>query len=97
MYFKTISLIVTYFLKIQHLGERHSRHLAVESSAHPLHDPVTFHWSVKGWLYRLSLSGSHHQLSILCHNLSVADFHNGKLNLLDDPLLDDRQMEFLQI
>lgn len=82
---------------ICYLWEWHSRHLAVKSDAHSLHNSVIFNRGVKSGLHCLSGGGSHHQLSILCHNLSVGDLHNVELYLLNDPLLHGRQMEFLQM
>lgn len=63
-----------------------STHLAVESDAHSLYDPVVFDRRVKGRLHCLLICCSHHQLSILCHQLSVGNPHDTELNLLDDPL-----------
>lgn len=64
-----------------------SSHLAVERDAHSLHDSVVFDRCVEGRLHSLVISCSHHQLSVLCDQLSVGNPHDTELNLLNDPLL----------
>ena len=67
----------------------------MESDAHSLNDPVVFDRSVEGRLHGVCGGGGHHQLSVLCHNLSVGDTHDVELDLLDYPLLDGRKVKFL--
>lgn len=71
----------------QYLWQWFSNHLAVESDSHSLHDPVVFHWCVKGWLHCLLICYSHYQLSVLCHKLSVSNCHDTQFDLLYYPLL----------
>lgn len=80
----------------QHLWQWVSTHLAVESDAHSLYDPVVFDRCVKCRLHRLLICCSHYQLSVLCHQLSVGNPHDTELNLLDDPLFKGRNKKFLQ-
>ena len=87
----------TFQSKTHYLGQRVPRHLAVERDAHSLHDPIVFDRSVEGGLHRLGGGSGHHQLSVLCDNLSVGDLHDAELDLLNDPLLDGRQVELLQV
>lgn len=82
---------------MNYLGKRHPSHLAMEGDTHPLHDPVVFDRSVEVWRHCLGGGRSHYQLSIFCDNFSVCDLHDIKLNLLNGPLLNSRQMKFLEM
>lgn len=73
-----------------------SRHLAVESNTHSLHDAVVFDRCTKGRLHCLLLCNSHRHLSILNHQFCVGDSHDTELDLLNDPLFKSRNEEFLQ-
>lgn len=68
----------------------------MESDAHSIHNSVVFDRCFEDRLHRLTLCYSHHQLSILCHQLSVSNPHDTELNLLDDPLFKGRNKKLLQ-
>lgn len=83
--------------EVQYLWKWHSSHLAVECYSHSFHDPVVFNGGVKPGLHSLVGCSSHHQLAVLCHNLFVGNLHDVQFNLLDDPQLDGREVELLQM
>lgn len=69
----------------------------MEGDSHALSDPVVFDRSIKAGLHSFRRSGGHHELAIFCNYLFVCDPQYQGFCLLDDLLLDDGKMEFLQM